>query len=352
MAGNLLDPTDLAVRQLRDQQRGLRVLSYFDGMSGGQEILRQLGVPVDAYAAAEIDENAKAITQNRFPGTLQLGAVHEGGVGGRSPRQIAEAMGGLPDMMCGGSPCQDLSRAGKQAGLVEGKRSSLFFPFADQMDEFDVLRDQAGLPPMARFVENVNMDPTYRDMISERLGMEPRSLNAAEWGPVFRDRLYWTNIPGFEDLQPPGGTSAEEWVRTHPEDFSPHTAGAKDFMMRPDRSGRTPYERWASRPGQGADRFRAFVAQHGKVLPFNVHDLSPITGLDADLRKVNLEGALEMQGFPRDYFEGLRVGRGGVPQKALWHAIGNGWNLRTVKDIFRGVPGMALEGLKYASRSV
>jgi DNA (cytosine-5)-methyltransferase 1 len=34
------------------------------------------------------------------------------------------------DLICGGFPCQDLSRAGSQAGLVRGERSSLFFEVA------------------------------------------------------------------------------------------------------------------------------------------------------------------------------------------------------------------------------
>lgn len=33
------------------------------------------------------------------------------------------------DVICGGSPCQDLSVAGKKAGLVSGERSSLFFDY-------------------------------------------------------------------------------------------------------------------------------------------------------------------------------------------------------------------------------
>jgi DNA (cytosine-5)-methyltransferase 1 len=43
-----------------------------------------------------------------------------------------QGLTGLPyvDVLFGGFPCQDISNAGKRAGLVEGKRSSLWFEFA------------------------------------------------------------------------------------------------------------------------------------------------------------------------------------------------------------------------------
>lgn len=42
---------------------------------------------------------------------------------------------GSVDLLAGGTPCQDLSVAGRRAGLVDGERSSLFFEFARIADE-------------------------------------------------------------------------------------------------------------------------------------------------------------------------------------------------------------------------
>lgn len=52
-----------------------------------------------------------------------------------------------PDLLCGGFPCQDLSYAGKGAGIKEGTRSGLWFEFAR------AIRD---LRPRVCLVENVS----------------------------------------------------------------------------------------------------------------------------------------------------------------------------------------------------
>ena len=51
------------------------VLSLFDGMSGGQISLTELGIKVDKYYASEIDKYAIMQTQHNFPNTIQLGSV-------------------------------------------------------------------------------------------------------------------------------------------------------------------------------------------------------------------------------------------------------------------------------------
>lgn len=51
----------------------VEVLSMYDGMSCGQIALRNLGVDVCKYCAAEIDKFAIKTTQHNFPQTIQLG---------------------------------------------------------------------------------------------------------------------------------------------------------------------------------------------------------------------------------------------------------------------------------------
>lgn len=66
--------------------------------------------------SSEIDPFPASVTKEHFPDTIQLGDV----------TKIDGAEIAPVDIICAGSPCQDLSIAGKRAGL-EGKRSNLFY---------------------------------------------------------------------------------------------------------------------------------------------------------------------------------------------------------------------------------
>ena len=83
----------------------MNVLSLFDGIGCGQLALQRSGVKIDNYYASEIDLSCIRLVQNYFPNTIQLGNV----------TKIDESiLSSLPkiDLLIGGSPCQNLSRAG------------------------------------------------------------------------------------------------------------------------------------------------------------------------------------------------------------------------------------------------
>lgn len=103
----------------------MKVLSLFDGISCGQQALKELGVPVEKYYASEIDKHAIAITQHNFPNTIQLGDVTKW-------REWDIDWASI-DLVQGGFPCQSYSVAGKQLGLAD-ERGDLIH------DVFDILK--------------------------------------------------------------------------------------------------------------------------------------------------------------------------------------------------------------------
>lgn len=87
--------------------------SLFDGIGGFPFAATIAGIK--PIWAAEIDPACVAVTKNRFPDMEHLGSVTD--INGAEIPPV--------DIITFGSPCQDLSVAGKQAGL-DGERSGLF----------------------------------------------------------------------------------------------------------------------------------------------------------------------------------------------------------------------------------
>ncbi len=102
--------------------RKINVLSLFDGMSTLQLAMKNIGIEVEKYYASEIKPYAIKLTNHHFPDTIQLGDI-------RNWREWDIDWESI-DFIGRGSPCQDLSIAGKRKGL-SGERSSLFFVFVD-----------------------------------------------------------------------------------------------------------------------------------------------------------------------------------------------------------------------------
>lgn len=91
----------------------LKLGSLFDGAGGFPFAAQQYGIkPV---WASEIEPFPVAVTSKRFPDMKHLGDVSK--VNGAEIEPV--------DIITFGSPCQDLSVAGKRAGL-DGERSGLF----------------------------------------------------------------------------------------------------------------------------------------------------------------------------------------------------------------------------------
>ena len=93
----------------------LKLGSLFDG-SGGFPLAGAINGIIPVWAS-EIEPYPIRVTKARFPNMKHLGSVLD--VKGDQIEPV--------DIITFGSPCQDLSVAGKQLGIHEGERSSLFF---------------------------------------------------------------------------------------------------------------------------------------------------------------------------------------------------------------------------------
>ena len=93
--------------------KSLTLGSFFDGIGGWLLAAKHAGV--NPVWASEIDDFPATVSAHHFPQVKQLGDITKINVDELEPT----------DIICAGSPCQDLSVAGKREGLT-GERSGLF----------------------------------------------------------------------------------------------------------------------------------------------------------------------------------------------------------------------------------
>lgn len=160
-------------------------MKHFDTFSGYGGFT--LGVQADTMGFSEIEPHAIAVLKYHYPNIKNYGDINE----------ITD----LPDfdLLTGGSPCQDLSVAGKQKGLA-GERSGLFFQF------IRILKEKQP----ANFIwENVKGTLSSQDgwdfarvqieMAEAGYAFQWQVLNAAEFGvPHSRERTYVVGYFGNE----------------------------------------------------------------------------------------------------------------------------------------------------------
>lgn len=159
----------------------LNILSLFNGMNTGRQALENTGYKVGKYYSSEIKPYAIKLTQHHFPDTIQLGDILNWREWNIDWKSI--------DLVLSGSPCQDLSGAGKRCG-INGKKSSLFFVFIEILNHIKSLN-----PNVLFFQENVGSAKKLDiGIMSRELGVYPVRFGSELLTAQLRDRYYWTNI--------------------------------------------------------------------------------------------------------------------------------------------------------------
>lgn len=184
----------------------MKVLSLFDGMSGGQLALKGIGANVTTYLASEIDKYAIANTQHNFPGTIQLGSVTDVNV------DEIVAKYGVPDILIGGSPCQNFSFSGGMKGMSVKTRNEEVYTLERYLElkekgfEFEgqsylfweymrILTELRKYNPNIYFLlENVKMLEKWERCLSHAIGVRGVHINSALVSAQQRRRIYWSNI--------------------------------------------------------------------------------------------------------------------------------------------------------------
>ena len=165
----------------------MNVVSLFNGMNTGRQALENVGIKVKKYYSSEIKPYAIELTQHHFPDTIQVGDVTKWKEWNIDWKSI--------DLILSGSPCQDLSAAGKREG-INGSRSSLFFVFVEILNHIKALN-----PKVLFLQENVGSASKLDvGIMSRALGVYPVRINSKLVTAQLRDRYYWSNIKTKETM--------------------------------------------------------------------------------------------------------------------------------------------------------
>ena len=146
-----------------------------------RQAFADMNIKVDKYYSSEIKPYAIELQQHHFPDVIQVGNIENWKEWDIDWKTI--------DFIGSGSPCQDLSVAGKRAG-INGSRSSLFFTFVE------ILEHVKKLNPNVKFLQENVGSANVKDVgiMSRALGVYPVRINSNLLTAQNRDRYYWTNI--------------------------------------------------------------------------------------------------------------------------------------------------------------
>jgi len=168
---------------MSNQNGKLKIFSTFSGIGGFElGIENALGKEnIEIVGISEIDKYAVNIYEKHYPKHINFGDI---------TRIKAKD---LPyfDMLCGGFPCQDLSIAGKRAGLT-GKRSGLFYEIiriAEEKQPYIILLENVkGLLNSSKGWDFANV---LLEMDGIGYDIEWQLLNSKDFGvPQNRERVF------------------------------------------------------------------------------------------------------------------------------------------------------------------
>ena len=157
-------------------------VSLFAGIGGFDLAMERAGINV--VATVEWDKHAQGVLARRFPNTKLYGDI----TGVTGEQLISAGFDPANGIITGGFPCQDLSVAGRRAGLI-GSRSGLFWEICRLLDETKaqsfILEN---VPGLLSSNEGRDMGTVIRALEERGYSVAWRVLDAQHFGVAQRRR--------------------------------------------------------------------------------------------------------------------------------------------------------------------
>lgn len=305
----------------------IQILELFGGIGSPRKALINLGVPVKAIDYVEIDEKAVRSYNSIFSKDLEY------------KTQSVVGYNLKPDILIHGSPCQDFSIAGRQAGADEGSetRSSLMW------ETINIIKQMGEWKPRVVIWENVknvlskHMIHNFNRYLSEmeKLGYTNsyQTLNSLDFGlPQHRERVFTISMLDgtkfdFDKLERKPLRNIKEYLEDITED--------KYIVSQPSmiKKINSTDGRFGGRVQVIKDYCMTITTKQMRCPNSGVIDLG-----DGRYRYLTERECWRLQGYDDDDFEAaLKVhpGREGKLNGALYKQAGNSIPVMIFESIFK-----------------
>lgn len=265
----------------------MKVLDLFSGIGGFSLGLERAGFETIAFC--EIDPYAQMVLRKHWPKVPIYENV-----------KTINANGNVPDVICGGFPCQDISISGKGAG-IEGERSGLWFEFYRLIGELRpryaiienvfALRSR-GLDVILKNLADIGYDAAWTTLDSQYFGVAQRRRRV--YILAVRDGIK-KNTDIFDNMG--RLTSVQQQQLRDFEDCRRRDFQAREGVWK----GASYFTR------QRSDEF----AEAGLSSTLTKRDYKDFVDLvvtpEGNVRRIVPNERLKLQGFPEDWFDGLNL---------------------------------------------
>lgn len=341
----------------KKKNKGIVVLSLFDGIGSAYIALQKAGIRVKEYYASEIDKYAIHQSELNFPQIKHLGDIRD-----ITPDTLPKHI----DLVIGGSPCQSFSLAGNREGMstienhevtnlseyLELKKCKFEFKGESYLfwEFVRILNEVKKKNPNVKFLlENVEMGKKWESVITSALTVEPLHLDSRYVSGQIRKRVYWTNITNdfsWGDTDPDNEHKFEEYLehRYDESDYLISKENVKKILGRMD-IGSVPVDRpldeWLpyddynhkfpkclTKVGTVRQTFANKAAANGYKL---IRETSPNAILNRQPENVEIRiftpiECANLQTIPEDY-------KWDVSSRQMYKLIGNGWTIDVIEKI-------------------
>jgi len=226
----------------------LRMIDTFSGIGGFSLAARWLG-GFQTVQFVEWNPYCQQILAHQFPDI----PIHDD-ISTFNPQP------GTADVVCGGFPCQDISVAGKQAGIQVGTRSGLFY---------ELMRVVRLVGPRYVVLENVaaitsnGMDVVLGTLAEAGFDAEWACIPAADVGACHRrDRWWCVAYANHAGLEAPRPEQLAARVEQYRELDAPHPHHQQQQECQPAAiSSGTGWTGWGDAPRQLNPDWRSYISE-------------------------------------------------------------------------------------------